>query len=215
MLTTEKLGLFLPEGGDLISVDPLNRNFERLEEVLEGRAQVARGSYVGGTAAQTPETCRDYYYRAHTRGLGNPNSRAGDLKITLGFEPKLFIMTGVLEKNMDWGKVATGKVVEGETVPVELFPTGVEYQLFDMTASAERRLCPVQFRSRYPWVWLNERNLYEFGWKETCEESRCLVEVSDNGDGTYTVAVRGTDAEYGTVNYADVAGMTYRWTAIG
>lgn len=215
MKKTEHLGLNLPEGSDPLSVRPLNENFAVLDGEVASRGKVAQGSYVGGTPAKAPLVCMDYYKQMFTRALGEPNGRGEDLTITLDFMPKLFFLTGVLEKTVEWNEVTTGGVVGDNEVLSETVPTGVEYQLFDMAADLSRALCPVEFRSRYPWVWFNESNFYEFAWKEECGESRSRVEAADNGDGTCTLVIRGADEEYGTVNYADVEGMTYHWIAIG
>lgn len=215
MLKTKQLGLYLPEGGDPLSVGPLNKNFELLDGEVTRRGKVAQGSYTGGTSAQTPASCMDYYKQKFTRGLGEPNSRAEDLTITLDFVPKLFVLTGTLETEVAWESVTTGGDVGDNPAIFETSPSGVEYQLFDMTAHLGRALCPVEFHSRYPWVWFNENNLYEFAWKEVCAEGCCRVEAADNGDGTCTLTIRGVEEAYGTVNWADVEGMTYHWTAIG
>ena len=211
MIKTERLGLYLPEGGDPLSVGPLNENFQRLDGVM----RVAQGSYSGVVPAGEPRSCYDYAGRKHTCGFGQPESGAADVSIALEFEPKLFLLTGCRETETVWEQVTTGTITtEGSISSTDEY-SGMEYQLFSMAAAAGQSLCRGQLSCRYPFVGANEYGDYVFAWQEEHGPVFCRVETAVNEDGTCTLSVLGTDEAYGSVNYANVEGMTYRWTAIG
>ena len=83
MKKTEQLGLSLPEGNDYVNIETLNENWRKIDAafpeligLIEGRAQVVSGSYVGtGTYGEDNPTQLEFLFQPKLVMVSGGNTR--------------------------------------------------------------------------------------------------------------------------------------------
>lgn len=233
------------DGSDRLSMAAVNENTEMMDSLLKDaedgillRGRIQTGSYEGRKACQAIQSYSGYAGSGPFKtSFGRPNDSGDDVVITVDFEPKILMVSAYRAAPVSWSGTLHQSVLgsDGNYYPSTYYASlsGLERQSYRQVILHGLEVCQADLHIKEPGVLTTPypASRQHMGWI-TSRESGGTYDMQETGvtnavridtlvkfgvteDGKHTVTIKGANSNYGTHNYADIAGMTYHWTAIG